>query len=239
MTPEDLVKQIRSAPGAGVKSVVLYGSAAAGDHVGKRSDYNILVVTDQLGMKELKALSKLSQGWVKAGNPPPLLFTLDRLQKSADVFPIEILDIKESHRVLFGEEVLSQLEVHYENLRLELEHELKSKLIQLRESFLMTGGKRKEVVELLIESLSSFLVLFRAALRLYQDEVPPRKLDAMRALSQHIRFDTGVFERVEELKEGKKKSKQLDWEALFERYLQTIESVVDAVDAHIQRGEND
>ena len=190
-------------------------------------------------MKELKALSKLSQGWVKAGNPPPLLFTLDRLQKSADVFPIEILDIKESHRVLFGEEVLSQLEVHYENLRLELEHELKSKLIQLRESFLMTGGKRKEVVELLIESLSSFLVLFRAALRLYQDEVPPRKLDAMRALSQHIRFDTGVFERVEELKEGKKKSKQLDWEALFERYLQTIESVVDAVDAHIQRGEND
>ena len=84
MKPEDLVKKLQNALGGGIRSVILYGSAAAGDYVGKRSDYNILVVTDQLGVKELTALAKPSMAWRKAGNPAPLFFTLDRLQKSAE-----------------------------------------------------------------------------------------------------------------------------------------------------------
>lgn len=238
VTPEDLVEKLKSAAQSEIRSVVLYGSSAAGDRVEKRSDYNILVITERLSVKELKVFSRPAKAWVKAGNPPPLFFTLDQLQKSADVFPIEILDMRESHRILFGEDVLSEVEVHYDNLRLELEHELKSKLIQLRENFVLTGGKTKHVVELMIQSLSSFLVLLRGALRLYQNEVPPHKLDAMKALSRHIDFDTGVFITVEELKKGQKKPKQVDSESLFERYLRTIESVVDRIDAHVQRGKN-
>ena len=213
--------------------MVLYGSAAAGDHVGKRSDYNVLVVAEKLGVAELRALAKPSTAWRRAGNPSPLFFTLDRLQKSADVFPIELLDIKESHRVLLGRDLLDEVEVDRENLRLVVERELKSNLIRLRENFLLTEGRPKRVVDLMIDSLSTFLVLFRAALRLYQEEVPPLKLDALRALANHVRFDTEVFQSVEELKEGRRSTKDSDPLALFEAYLKTIESVVDAVDAHI------
>ena len=149
MTIEQLVEQLKKALPDGLKSVVLYGSAAAGDHVSKRSDYNVLVVTEQLGLSELKALSKPASAWVKAANPPPLLFTLDRLKKSSDVFPIEFLDIKETHKILFGEDFLQDIEVHTENLRLELEHELKGKLIQLRERYLLANGKPKQVIELM------------------------------------------------------------------------------------------
>ena len=235
MTPEKLVQELRTAAPSGLRSVILYGSAAAGDHVGKRSDYNILVVTEHLGLRELKAFSKTSSAWVKAGNPPPLFFTLGRLKNSADVFPIELLDMKESHKVLSGENVLQEVEVHLDNLRLQLEHELKAKLIQLREGFLAVGGKPKNVLELMIGSLSNFLVLFRAALRLYQDEVPPTKMEALRALSEQVEFDTGVFEDIEELKEGRKKPRHVDPEGLFEKYLRTVEAVVDAIDAHIRR----
>ena len=68
------------------------------------SNYNVLLVVDGLGVAELNALSKPALQWAKAGNRPPLLFTRGQLKASADVFPIELLDMRQSHRVLFGED---------------------------------------------------------------------------------------------------------------------------------------
>jgi hypothetical protein len=234
MTPQQLTDQLTVLCGSYLRSVILYGSAAAGDYTGKRSDYNILVVLDQLGIDELKALSKTTRSWVKAGNPAPLLFTKERLARSADVFPIEIADIKSSHQVLFGEDVTTDLPVHSENLRWELESELKGKLIALRAQYLITGGKPRDVTELLIQSLSAFLVLLRGALRLYQSEVPPRKMDALAALSKHVPFETRPFETIEQLKEGRKVP-GVDPDTLFADYLRAIETVVDVVDTFLQK----
>ena len=235
VNPEDLVQKLQQTLGSGLRSVVLYGSAAAGDYVGKRSDYNILVVVNTLGVKELTALSKPSAAWRRSGNPAPLFFTLDRLKKSVDVFPIEVLDIKESHRILFGEDVIEELDVHRENLRLVLEHELKSTLIRLREDFLLTQGKPKRIQSLMVDSLSTVLVLFRAALRLYQEAVPPLKIDAMKALATHIAFNQDVFESIENIKEGRRIQGDLNPIELFDTYLRTVESVVDSVDTHVHR----
>jgi hypothetical protein len=235
MTPETLTEQLKSDLGEDLRSVILYGSAAAGDHVGKHSDYNILVVTTKLDTNLLTAMSGTTGRWVRKGNPPPLMFTRDRLSKSADVFPIELLDMKGTHRVLHGEDVLKDITVSRDNLRLELEHELKGKLIKLREQFLLTKGKSRAVVDLMIDSLSTFLVLFRAALRLYQAEVPQHKLEALQALGKHITFDADVFETIYRLKAEGGKGKDGDTEALFERYLVAVEAVTDAVDAYIRQ----
>ncbi len=233
MTPEQLVEKLKQANPTGLRAVILYGSAAAGDHVGKRSDYNVLVVMDQLGLRELKLFLKPSEVWVKDGNAPPLLFTPDGLRHSADVFPIELLDIRDAHRVLYGQDITGEFEIRPENLRLQLEHELKGKVIQLRERYLATGGKSKQVADLMMNSLSSFLVLFRAALRLFREQVPSTKLEAVKLLSSHIPFDPGIFESVEALKAGTKKLREVDTEELFGRYLQTIEAIVQAVDVHL------
>ena len=104
MTPEQLAEDIKGTPGLNIRSVILYGSAAAGDHAGRRSDFNILVVLETLGITELDAISRIAAQWAAKGNPPPLLFTTDQLSRSADVFPIELLDMKECHRILAGED---------------------------------------------------------------------------------------------------------------------------------------
>lgn len=235
MKPENFVKKLQAAMGTGIRSVILYGSAAAGDHVGKRSDYNIMVVVDRLGTRDLTALSKAALEWRKAGNPLPLFFTMDRLQRSADVFPIELMDMAESHRILYGEDLLEQIRIQPENLRLILEHQLKSSLIQLREGLLLTEGKPKRVINLMIDSLSTILVLFRASLRLYEDDVPTRKLDALKNLTRHIQFDDSVFVTIEGLKQGRANAKKMDAISLFDRYLTNVEVVVDAVDAHVHK----
>ena len=237
MTPEKLVEELKQACPAGLKSVILYGSAAAGDRVEKKSDYNVLVVTEDLDIKTLNALSKTASAWSKAGNPAPMLFTEERLAQATDVFPIELLDIRECHKVLYGEDLAQGLEIDTKNLRLEIEHELRGKLICLRQSYLLTQGKSKAVIELMTQSLSTFLVLFRASLRLFEEQVPQKKFEALEKLSTHLAFEVSVFQTVESLRDGSKKAKDISSEELFNNYLKTIECVIDAVDAYIHKGE--
>jgi hypothetical protein len=237
MTPEKLVEELKQACPTGLKSVVLYGSAAAGDFVGKSSDYNVLVVTEDLGSATLDALSNAAAKWSKAGNPAPLMFTEDRLAQATDVFPIELLDIRECHKILYGEDLVQGLEIDTKNLRLEIEHELRGKLIKLRQSYLLTGGKPKAIAELMVDSLSTFLVLFRASLRLFEDAVPQQKFQALEKLAGHLEFDAAVFTTVQQLKEGAKKPKDVAVAEVFNTYLKTIECVIDAVDAYIHKGE--
>ncbi len=237
MTPEKLVEELKQACPKGLKSVILYGSAAAGDHSGKQSDYNVLVVTKDLGIDTLDAISKTATAWSKAGNPAPMLFTEERLAQATDVFPIELLDIRECHRVLHGVDLVAGLEIDTKNLRLEIEHELRGKLIRLRQSYLLTQGKSKAVADLMIQSLSTFLVLFRASLRLFEEVVPQKKFQALEQLATHLAFDPAVFQTVQQLKDGSKKVKEVAVEELFSTYLKTIECVIDAVDAYIHKGE--
>jgi hypothetical protein len=237
MTPEKLVDELKQACPTGLKSVVLYGSAAAGDHAGKRSDYNVLVVTEDLGTATLDALSKTAAKWAQAGNPAPLLFTQERLAHATDVFPIELLDIRECHKILHGEDLVAGLDIDTKNLRLQIEHELRGKLIRLRQSYLLTGGKPKAVADLMVQSLSTFLVLFRASLRLFGESVPQTKFQSLELLAGHLEFDVAVFRQVQELKDGTKKPKDVAAGELFNTYLKTIECVIDAVDAYLHKGE--
>jgi len=233
MTPEALVQQITEAMPGGLRAAVLYGSAAAGDFVAGTSNYNVLLVVDRLGAAELNALSRTALRWAKAGNRPPLLFTPSQLTASADVFPIELLDMQQSHRVLFGEDPLANIEVQHEHLRLQLARELRSHLLALREGYLLTGGKPRLVAGLLTSSVAGFLVLFRAALRLFHQDVPRHKIDAMQSLAQHIPFDPRPFLEIDALRHRRRKLRHVAPLSLFESYLTTIEQVAEAVDRHL------
>lgn len=233
MTPQQLTDELRTVCGTHLRAVILYGSAATGDHVGGRSDYNVLVVLDRVDLDALDALAPLVRRWVKAGHPAPLLWTPDGLAAAADSFPLEIADIKAGHVVLFGEDVVRDLPVHAAHLRLELEHELRGKLLALRQQYLLAQGRPRDVTALMTRSLSTFLVLCRGALRLYQQDVPLNKMDALAALAGHIRISTETFAAVHALKTGRGTT-GVPPATLFAQYLQAVESFVDAVDVQLR-----
>jgi len=228
MTPEQWVEQIKQALPTGLRSVMLYGSAAAGDHVAGVSDYNILVVADRFGVAELNALSEPTRKWIRDGNRAPRLFTPEQLTGSADSFPIELSDMRQSSKVLFGENLLAGVSPTQEHLRLAVEREWKTRLLQLREHYLLASGQPAAVAELMVASANTFLVLCRAALRLYQTDVPAHKLDALRALAARISFDPQVFFAIHDVKAGCGKTKDLA--TRFEEYLKVIEQIGKAVD---------
>ncbi len=105
----ELVQRLKTAAGTNLTTVVLYGSAVTGEFLSEHSDLNVLCVLAQAGARELAQLHVVAEWWMRQGNPAPLVFTLDELRRSADVFAIELFDMKENHRILFGSDFLHGL----------------------------------------------------------------------------------------------------------------------------------
>jgi hypothetical protein len=221
-TAEKMTEELRALLGAKLLSVVLYGSAAAGDHAGGKSDVNLLAVTHPLAPGDLLGLTKAVTPWMKQGNPVPLFLTLEHLCDFVDVFPIEILDMQGNHQVLHGSDPLDSLKVSLDHLRVELEHELQGKLLQLKSRYILTGGKPDKVWQLMEQSLSTFLVLLKNSLRFFGEKPALKKLDALRQLKAHVDFDLGPFEAIDAVKRGAG-TKGLEADKIFGAYLGALE----------------
>jgi hypothetical protein len=195
MTLDDLVTQLRSAYGAQLSAVVLYGSAAAGEHIPKQSDYNVLLLLGKVDWSSVAAASAVARAWNDAGNPPPMTMTVDEWRRSADVFPMEYADILDRHRVLHGTLPVEGITVSRENLRLQLEQQVMGKLLQLRQGALLAGTDAKRQAELIAASLSTMMVLFRAVLRLHGEKPEGDNLTLAQRVASLAGFDAAPFVR--------------------------------------------
>src|SRR5580704_18747785 len=96
---DPLVEKLRKALGADLVSVVLYGSAAVGDHDEKFSDFNVLCVLRQITPAQLGATETIFRWWREQGNPAPLLLTENEVRTPTDFFPTDSTATKNTHRI--------------------------------------------------------------------------------------------------------------------------------------------
>lgn len=211
---------------------LLYGSAARGEYRPGSSDLNLLVILPRLGPVELAALVEPTREWIESGNPPPLMMSSEEWRRSADVFPIEYSDIREAHEVLIGSDPFTGIAVERRHLRLQLEHELRSKKIQLREGYLAAGGDPERLGALIVGSLSTFLTLFRAVLRLAGSEVPADAEQLVDQVGTEIGFDPGgVKEVLRAKRNGNPISESIDG-AIASGYLMAVEKTAEWLDRY-------
>ncbi len=199
---EAFIDDLRSTHGANLAAVVLYGSAAAGDFVPNRSDYNILVALEKIGPEDLRKSHACVREWARLGNPVPVYFTVSELQNAADVFPIEFHQMSLAHKVLYGRDVLAGLEISDKFLRHQAEFEFRSKLIQLRRQYIPASGSVDGLTKLMSESLSSFAVLFGAVLILRGVKPPATKHEIVALTAKHVGIDGAPFEKIFNIREN-------------------------------------
>src|SRR6185503_9919371 len=118
----------------------------------KHSDLNLLCILGRVDAPDLTALHAPVQWWIRQGQRPPLIFTIEELRRSADVFTIELLDMKSHHRILFGENVLADISVPLHYHPLQVERELRTDSLHLRQAILTTPSKSKSHLELMAAS---------------------------------------------------------------------------------------
>ncbi len=165
MVPEDkvaeFVKRCREAAGPNLEAIILFGSAVSGDFHPGLSDLNMFCVLREASFQHLQALAPVVKWWDKQKLPPPLCMTRNELQRSTDVFTIELLDMVQHHRLLVGEDVLQGLQIDTHLHRVQVEYELREKLILLRQHVLVADGKDSRLWDILLHSVPSFATLFR------------------------------------------------------------------------------
>ena len=174
-----LVEQIRVVFGKELLSITLYGSAAGEDFVPGKSDLNLAIVVEKVSFAHLKALHRHLPRWHKLGAAVPVLFDRHFLEESRDVFPMEFQDIKELHRVLYGEEIFLRLEFDSRHLRYQAEHEARSKLLRLRALYAEVGADRKRLEGLMLDSAKTFIIIMRNFIRLQRREARTRYLEVL------------------------------------------------------------
>jgi predicted nucleotidyltransferase len=226
---QDLVDRLRQAHQDRLVSVILYGSAASGDHHGEFSDLNVLCVLTRVTPAELAASEPIFKWW-QDGNPTPLLLSEEEVRTSTDCFPIEFHDMQERRRVLFGPDVIEKLEIDRTFYRAQVEHDLRAKLLRLRQKAAGILGDKQALLRLMIDSVSNFLVLSRHALLLSGIATGSGKRETAAGLAA-IQVDTSPFDALLDLRERKKKPGDVNVESLFASYLKQIEAVV----AHVDR----
>lgn len=231
MTLDELVKQLKLAYGGALRSVVLYGSAVAGEHIAKKSDYNVLVVVDSITVDSLRNAAAVATAWANDGNPPPMTFTTAEWKSSSDIFPMEYSDILERHRVLFGEAPFDGVSVSRSDLRLQVEHQAMGKLLQLRQGVMAAGGDSKKQVALLEDSLSTLMVIFRGVAR-FGGESAPKDYEALtHAVATRAGFAAEPFVKVIRHVRGGEKLPRETAVTVLAGYLAGMEKLVAYLDS--------
>ncbi|MGA9757013.1 MAG: nucleotidyltransferase domain-containing protein [Candidatus Sulfotelmatobacter sp.] len=232
----DFVSRLRAAAGANLESVILFGSAVAGDFHPEFSNVNLFCVIRDSSFAALQALAPAVKWWNAQKQPPPLFMTRDEIRRSTDVFTIELLDMQEHHHVLFGEDVVRGLSIPANLHRVQVEYELREKLALLRQHLLLAMGNDSRMWELLLRSVSSFATLFRHALIVLGHDAPAGKREAVEALSKQIGFDASGILEILDVRERKSDRKKFNVTDVFSRYLAALEQVAAAVDRMLDSG---
>jgi hypothetical protein len=230
---EAFISDLQATHGKNLVSVILYGSAAAGDFVSESSDYNILVALNAIGPADLRNAHPCIREWARMGNPVPVYFTVSELRNAADVFPIEFSAMETARKVLYGVDVLAGLQFSDDNLRHQVEYELRSKLIGLRRAYIPASGSSEALSVLMGESLPSVVTLIRAALMLRDVDASTHKREVVARAVEQFGIDGTPFEKITNIRKNNFTGEldEIAANTLFAAYLEQIEKVIDAVDA--------
>ena len=216
--------------GSCLKAVSVYGSATGPDFIPGRSNVNLVVVLDRLDGGVLTQLLDVVKWGTGKSIVPPLMLTPADIRASLDVFPIEFVEIKDSHVVIIGDDFFSSLEVEPKDLRLECESQLKAAVLRTRQAYLEIGWRKKGAEEVLTTSLTSLIPVFRGMLRLRGIAPPRNKADVIAAFASAFGVETGTFLAILRDKAGDERIEGEEAHAVLARYIDEITDLAGRVD---------
>ncbi|MBW2170473.1 MAG: nucleotidyltransferase domain-containing protein [Deltaproteobacteria bacterium] len=226
----DIVKDYIELFADDLLSVILYGSAASGDYIPGRSDINFMIVLSDAGIDRIDQAFDLIARWQKRNVATPLFLTEAYVNTSLDVFPIEYLSFQNNHRLVYGKDILEDISFDSEFVRLQCEREIKGKMLLLREGFLESRGKGRNLQPLIANSLGALIAIFNGLLHLKGKELPHHHRDIIKEFCEAFDMDGTVFSKLLDVKEKKVKLSDKDTTGLFKDYLKEVQKLWQMVD---------
>ena len=214
--------------GDNLSSIHLYGSAARGEYIPGKSDLNLLLVFERLDKETLKKISTYQSKYT--GKVSFICLTKDYIDSSDDSFPIELLDMKLHHEVLYGEDRLAGIEIVPEHLRIQLERELKAKLTLLRQGLIIHGFREKDLNELMIQHLPALAAIFQGLIYLEGENVPVKRSDLYKLIADKFALQPEFINELLRITRKDRFGISIKIEDLFFKIIELIEKLSRYID---------
>ena len=222
-------KEMQSAFGEELQSVLLVGSAARGDFIPGKSDVNTLVILTRAGMEWLEKAYPVLKHWRRKSLAVPHFMMPDAVERGLDSYPLEFLDFKSFHKVVLGPDILTDIAIPPQQLRLQIERELRGKLFLLRQAFASEAGNNKHLQAVLKRSVSVFTAVFQGILELGGKPIPADRSALFKDAAAFAGFSDRVFLQILEIRDGKT-TKNL--RVVFKDLLQEVGRIVPWIDSY-------
>jgi hypothetical protein len=236
--PEDLretlkqyLTQLQKDWGAELEGLLLYGSAARGDFIAGRSNFNFLVLVRALSVSGLQHAGQLHRQWGKHQIVAPLVMTQEDLSRSRDLFPLEYFLMQEHHVRLAGKDPFGAEPIDRQQLGWQCEHELLANVFQVRQRFVEGEGRAEAIRALLILSITAVLPCVRGILRVIGQQSKGKDVQILECLPHALQFEPTVLLEILQMKRGMNSPGSLEWSKVYERYLQTLEGLCKRIQA--------
>jgi predicted nucleotidyltransferase len=228
---KEFVGEVQHLYGGDLVAVFLYGSAVTGEHVPGRSDINVAVLLADVTPAALRKASGKLGGWARQGFATPMFFDPEFLRDALDVFPIELLDMQERHRMLYGPDVLAGLRIEAGALRRQCEQELRGKLLKLRQAYLESAPSPKDLQRVLTAAASGLIVLARTLLHLVRADESGGTEAVFRRVEAQFGVRVAHLRKAWQLKRGEARVTGSEIDLLYQAVLEEFQQLVLVVNA--------
>lgn len=202
---ESFLKIIQESFRDNLYSVILYGSYVSGSYVSGLSDINMLLLLSAPASEQVEQFGKNSHRLMRKYRITPIILTIAEFEGSADVFPMEYMDIKERYRVIHGTDATQTLTFTLKNLRHQLEDRLRGNLASLRQLLTASRGRERQIGAYLKNSYGSLGTLFRSLLRIKKIQpVPVESEELLGRVGELFGIDTDPFKKLISFRNGEK-----------------------------------
>jgi hypothetical protein len=203
--------------GERLDALALYGEAATDAYRPLVSPLATVVLLDRVDTADLRALRRHVDAWHRARLETPLVIDPAYLATSRDTFPLELLELRDRHRLLQGarDPFAALAPPDLPHLRLEVEEQLKGKLLHLRTSYLALAAARHGLGDLLRAVRATLDVLLRGMLALAERPRPVETRDVLLAVADLHGVALGGLVRLDRWSAGEERLGRDDLETVF------------------------
>jgi len=227
---EEFRAEVEKIFGDDLVSLTAYGSHAADEPERQGGDISVLIVVRTLRKEALSSYRNIAHRYSRRGIPAPPIFTEAFLKDSSDVFPLEFLGMAERRRVISGRDIVPELDITRDNLRHQVEFELKGKLLALRRMYMGTFGN-KELLGLLGDTVGSVVSVARGLLLLSNREAPHGKTEILDAIEKQFGVALPAIREALAVRRGEK-IPPARAEELFFAYQEEVERLCSLADCY-------
>jgi len=196
--------ELRSAAGGNLVALVLYGGLARGRHRGPRSNVDIAVVLEDASPERIQEITPVLMAAWRAAHVDAWILARAEIPGLAEVFPTRLLDIREHHLVLHGEDVFAGLEIDRRLLRLRVEQELRNLSLRLRRTLVTLAADPASAAAYLTTTARPLAIQLAVLLRLAGRTVPAEDRSAaiFAAAAEAFGLDGEALETLASLRQG-------------------------------------